>query len=47
VDTHELLANADQSDYVGLGELTATVTELESTIADLETRWLELSELLE
>jgi ATPase subunit of ABC transporter with duplicated ATPase domains len=45
--THELLANADQSDYVGLGELTATVTELESTIVDLETRWLELSEMLE
>jgi ATP-binding cassette subfamily F protein uup len=47
VDAHELLANADQSDYVGLGALTATVTDLESTIADLETRWLELSELLE
>jgi ATP-binding cassette subfamily F protein uup len=47
VDTHELLANADQSDYVGLGELTTTATGLESTIADLETRWLELSELLE
>ena len=47
VDAHELLANADQSDYVGLGELTATVTDLESTIVDLETRWLELSELLE
>ena len=47
VDAHELLANADQSDYVGLGELTATVTDLESTIVNLETRWLELSELLE
>ncbi|RLQ85602.1 ABC-F family ATP-binding cassette domain-containing protein [Mycetocola zhadangensis] len=47
VDTHELLANADQSDYVGLGDLTETVSNLESTIVDLETRWLELSELLE
>lgn len=47
VDTHELLANADQSDYAALGELTDTVSALETTIVDLETRWLELSELLE
>ncbi|PWC08546.1 ABC-F family ATP-binding cassette domain-containing protein [Mycetocola zhujimingii] len=47
VDTHELLANADQTDYTALGELTDTVSALETTIVDLETRWLELSELLE
>ncbi|AWB86995.1 ABC-F family ATP-binding cassette domain-containing protein [Mycetocola zhujimingii] len=47
VDTHELLANADQTAYTALGELTDTVSALETTIVDLETRWLELSELLE
>jgi hypothetical protein len=44
---HDRLAAHDQSDYVGLGELTSALRELESTVADLETRWLELSESLE
>ncbi|WP_027479461.1 ABC-F family ATP-binding cassette domain-containing protein [Gryllotalpicola ginsengisoli] len=44
---HEELAAHDQSDYVGLGELTERLRALEDQVADLETRWLELSELLE
>jgi ATPase subunit of ABC transporter with duplicated ATPase domains len=45
-DLHVKLAEHDQSDYEGLGVLTAEVRALESSIADIETRWLELSELL-
>jgi ATPase subunit of ABC transporter with duplicated ATPase domains len=44
---HEELARHDQSDYVGLGRLTDELRALEGEIADLETRWLELSEQLE
>lgn len=44
---HEELARYDQSDYVGLGRLTEELRTLEGEIADLETRWLELSEQLE
>ncbi len=44
---HEELARHDQSDYVGLGRLTDELRTLEGEIADLETRWLELSEQLE
>jgi ATPase subunit of ABC transporter with duplicated ATPase domains len=44
---HDRLAAHDQSDYVGLGTLTDELRALENQIADLETRWLELSELLE
>ncbi|MGN7798241.1 ABC-F family ATP-binding cassette domain-containing protein [Leifsonia sp. 22587] len=44
---HEELARHDQSDYVGLGRLTEELRTLEGEIADLETRWLELSEQLE
>ena len=45
--THELLAEHDQSDYQGLGVLTDELRGLENEVADLETRWLELSEQLE
>ncbi|NEN07162.1 ABC-F family ATP-binding cassette domain-containing protein [Diaminobutyricibacter tongyongensis] len=45
--THELLAEHDQSDYQGLGVLTDELRRLENEVADLETRWLELSEQLE
>jgi ATPase subunit of ABC transporter with duplicated ATPase domains len=41
------LAEHDQSDYVGLGSLTAEVQAAEAQIAAHETRWLELSELLD
>ncbi|MDQ1607883.1 MAG: transport system ATP-binding/permease protein [Microbacteriaceae bacterium] len=43
---HERLAQHDQSDYDGLGALTDELRALESQVAELETRWLELSELL-
>ncbi|NOR00267.1 ABC-F family ATP-binding cassette domain-containing protein [Mycolicibacterium fortuitum] len=44
---HDELAAHDQSDHVGLGKLTAELRELQSQVADLEARWMELSELLE
>jgi ABC-type multidrug transport system ATPase subunit len=44
---HEELARHDQSDYVGLGRLTDELRTLEGEVADVETRWLELSEQLE
>ncbi|TFD68740.1 ABC-F family ATP-binding cassette domain-containing protein [Cryobacterium ruanii] len=44
---HEKLAAHDQSDFAGLGELGVKLTELEETIATLETRWVELTELIE
>ncbi|WP_298228920.1 ABC-F family ATP-binding cassette domain-containing protein [Gryllotalpicola sp.] len=43
---HERLAGHDQSDYIGLGALSAGLRSLETGVADLETRWLELQELL-
>ncbi|SDZ27894.1 ABC-F family ATP-binding cassette domain-containing protein [Herbiconiux ginsengi] len=43
---HVRIAEHDQSDYQGLGVLTAEVAPLERQIAEFETRWLELSELL-
>ena len=45
--THERLAEHDQSDYQGLGVLTDELRGLEDEVANLETRWLELSEQLE
>jgi ABC-type multidrug transport system ATPase subunit len=44
---HDRIAAHDQSDYVGLGALTDELRALETQLADLETRWLELSEQLE
>lgn len=44
---HEKLAAHDQGDYVGLGALGDELRALEASVADLETRWLELSESLE
>ena len=44
---HEKLARHDQSDYVGLGALGDELARLEASVADLETRWLEVSEILE
>ncbi|TAM66030.1 MAG: ABC transporter ATP-binding protein [Microbacteriaceae bacterium] len=44
---HERLAEHNQSDYEGLGALTDALRDLERAVADLETRWLELSEALE
>ncbi|WP_394555204.1 ABC-F family ATP-binding cassette domain-containing protein [Agromyces sp. MMS24-JH15] len=47
VAQHEKLARHDQSDYVGLGALGDELSALEGSVADLETRWLEVSEALE
>ncbi|MFF2372562.1 ABC-F family ATP-binding cassette domain-containing protein [Agromyces sp. NPDC058110] len=44
---HEKLARHDQSDYVGLGALGDELRALEASVVDLETRWLEVSEILE
>jgi ATPase subunit of ABC transporter with duplicated ATPase domains len=41
------LADHDQSDYVGLGVKMTAIGELDAEIAQLEERWLELSEQLD
>ena len=45
-DIHLKLAEHDQSDYAGLAGLSTELRALESSLAGIETRWLELSELL-
>jgi len=45
-DIHTKLASHDQSDYTGLGVMTTEIQGLEAQIATLETRWLELEDLL-
>lgn len=45
-EIHLMMAAHDQNDYVGLGEYAAQISKCECTIADLEMRWLELSDLL-
>ncbi len=42
----EALAARDQSDYEGLAAAMSRITALEDEAAELETRWLELSERL-
>jgi ATP-binding cassette subfamily F protein uup len=44
---HESLAVHDQADYDGLGALSTELQGLQSAIAGFETRWIELSELIE
>jgi ABC transport system ATP-binding/permease protein len=44
---HEQLAEHDQSDHVGITRLTQELRQLEGNVAELETRWLELSEVVE
>jgi len=44
---HEQLAEHDQSDHVGITRLTQELRVLEGDVAELETRWLELSEVVE
>ncbi|QYF72188.1 ABC-F family ATP-binding cassette domain-containing protein [Cryobacterium sp. PAMC25264] len=46
-ELHNLLAAHDQSDYTGLGKLQAEVATAEDAVAGFETRWVELSVLLE
>jgi ATP-binding cassette subfamily F protein uup len=45
-DAHLKLAEHDQSDYSGLGILSTELSALEKSLMEVETRWLELSELL-
>jgi len=47
VSLHDAFATHDQSDYDGLTELQRKLSDVETRIADYETRWLELSEHLE
>lgn len=44
---HSTMAGHDQSDYTALADLTARLRALEAENADLEERWLELSEAAE
>ena len=44
---HVELAEHDQSDHVGITQLSGQLRELEAELAGTETRWLELSELVE
>jgi ATPase subunit of ABC transporter with duplicated ATPase domains len=44
---HAAMAEHDQSDYAGLGELSKELDSLQGALSDVETRWLELSELLD
>jgi ATPase subunit of ABC transporter with duplicated ATPase domains len=43
---HVKMAEHDQSDYAGLGELSTELSTLQASLSAVETRWLELSELL-
>jgi ATPase subunit of ABC transporter with duplicated ATPase domains len=45
-EIHVKMAAHDQNDYVGLGAFATEISKCEGTIADLEMRWLELSDLL-
>ena len=44
---HTELAEHDQSDHVGITRLTRELRALEDEVGALESRWLELSEVLE
>ncbi|MGA7131214.1 MAG: ABC-F family ATP-binding cassette domain-containing protein [Mycobacterium sp.] len=44
---HGELAEHDQSDHVGIALLTKQLHELEDAVAELENRWLQLSEVVE
>ena len=44
---HHELAEHDQSDHVGIARLTEELRELEGSVAELENRWMEVSEAFE
>ena len=44
---HRELAEHDQSDHVGVNRLTDQLRELEDDVAELENRWLAISDVLE
>jgi ATP-binding cassette subfamily F protein uup len=43
---HVRMAEHDTNDYAGLGELSTELSALETQAAELETRWLELTDML-
>jgi len=45
-DVHTSMASHDQNDYAGLGKLSDDITALQKQLDEVETRWLELEELL-
>ncbi len=45
-DIHARMAEHDQSDFEGLASLSAELDSITAQISDVETRWLELGELL-
>jgi ABC transport system ATP-binding/permease protein len=44
---HHELAEHDQSDHIAISRLTQELRELEGDVAELENRWLQLSEVIE
>lgn len=44
---HSELADYDQSDHIGVARLTDQLRDLEGDVAELESRWLEISDVLE
>jgi ATP-binding cassette subfamily F protein uup len=44
---HRELAEHDQSDHIGITQLTQELRDLEGDVSELEHRWLELSEVVE
>ena len=44
---HQRLADHDHSDYEGLQRHAGELRRLETEVAELEERWLELSELVD
>ena len=45
-EVHVRMAAHDQNDYTGLGALSTEITDLQNQLDTVETRWLELEELL-
>ena len=45
-EVHSRMAAHDQNDYTGLGTLSTEITGLQAQLDEVETRWLELTELL-
>ena len=45
-EVHVRMAAHDQNDYTGLGALSTEITDLQKQLDTVETRWLELEELL-
>ncbi|MDT5088873.1 MAG: transport system ATP-binding/permease protein, partial [Mycobacterium sp.] len=44
---HRELADHDQTDHVGITQLTEQLRAIEGEVAEQENRWMEVSEMLE